>query len=92
MEKCTYCVQRIRGAEITARNEHRAIRPGEVVTACQQACPTTAIQFGSLGHAASNMVRWREESRAFDVLHELGTVPRTRYLARITNLNPEIPW
>ena len=85
MEKCTYCVQRIRGAEHQAKVQHRDIRPGEVVTACQQACPTGAIQFGMLGERDAPMVRWREESRAYAVLHELGTRPRTLYLARITN-------
>ena len=90
MEKCTYCVQRIRGAEIRARVEGREIRPGEVVTACQEACPTQAIQFGSLRHRDTEMVRRREEPRAFQVLHELGTRPRTEYLARIDNPNPEI--
>ena len=83
MEKCTFCVQRIRGAEITARMERRAIAPGEVVTACQQACPTGAIQFGALGHAGTPMVQWRESPRLYAVLHELGTRPRTMYLAKI---------
>src|SRR5256885_9450772 len=71
MEKCTYCVQRIREAEIHARVDNRTILPGEVVTACQQACPTRAIQFGSLRHRETDMVRRREEPRRFDVLHEL---------------------
>jgi len=91
MEKCTYCVQRIRRAEITARKENRAIRPGEVVTACQQTCPTRAITFGSLGDADSEVVRQRVEPRSYSVLHELGTEPRTQYLARITNPNPTLP-
>jgi molybdopterin-containing oxidoreductase family iron-sulfur binding subunit len=90
MEKCTYCVQRIREVEIHARIEDRAIRPGEVVTACQQACPTGAIQFGSLRHKTTPMVRGREELRAFKVLHELGTSPRTGYLARIDNPNEDL--
>jgi molybdopterin-containing oxidoreductase family iron-sulfur binding subunit len=85
MEKCTYCVQRIRGAEIQARVAGRAIEPGEVVTACQQACPMGAIQFGALAHAETPMVRWRNESRAYEVLHDLGTRPRTHYLARVRN-------
>ncbi|MCW5808606.1 MAG: 4Fe-4S dicluster domain-containing protein, partial [Deltaproteobacteria bacterium] len=91
MEKCTYCVQRIRAAEITARVEHREIRPGEVVTACQQACPTGAIKFGALQHAGTDMVTWREEPRHYAVLHHLGTRPRTVYLAKITNPRPEKP-
>jgi molybdopterin-containing oxidoreductase family iron-sulfur binding subunit len=90
MEKCTYCVQRIREAEIHARIERRDIREGEVVTACAAACPTQAIQFGSLHHQGSRMVAWRAEPRRFGVLHELGTAPRTQYLARIDNPNPEI--
>ncbi len=89
MEKCTYCVQRIRGAEIAARRERREIRPGEVVTACQQACPAGAIQFGQLQHADTPVARWRAEPRRYDVLHELDTRPRTAYLARIRNPRPE---
>jgi molybdopterin-containing oxidoreductase family iron-sulfur binding subunit len=90
MEKCSFCVQRIRGAEIRSRVENRAIRPGEVVTACAQACPTQAITFGSLAHEDTEMVRRREEPRAYEVLHELGTRPRVVYLARIDNPNPEL--
>jgi molybdopterin-containing oxidoreductase family iron-sulfur binding subunit len=90
MEKCTYCVQRIRSTEIEASNARRAVAPGEVQTACQQACPTRAIQFDSLTHTDTLMVKWRRESRAFSVLHELGTQPRTQYLARISNPNPEL--
>ncbi|WP_438037207.1 TAT-variant-translocated molybdopterin oxidoreductase [Sorangium sp. So ce204] len=90
MEKCTYCVQRIRRAEIAARVEDRAIRPGEVVTACQQACPTQAIQFGSLAHGETAMVAWRGEPRSYAVLHDQGTRPRTMYLARVDNKNPEL--
>jgi molybdopterin-containing oxidoreductase family iron-sulfur binding subunit len=89
MEKCTYCVQRIRGAEIAARKERREIRPGEVVTACQQACPTGAIRFGALEHADTPMVAWRQEPRRYAVLHDLGTRPRTAYLAKIINPNPK---
>jgi Fe-S-cluster-containing dehydrogenase component len=85
MEKCTYCVQRIRAVEIQTRIERRGLRPGEVVTACQQACPTGAIQFGALEHAGTPMVQWRREPRRYDVLHDLGTRPRTTYLARIVN-------
>ncbi|HVV50919.1 MAG TPA: 4Fe-4S dicluster domain-containing protein, partial [Polyangia bacterium] len=91
MEKCSYCVQRIRGAQITAELEGRAIRPGEVVTACQGACPTGAIQFGSLAHRNTEMVRWRQQDRSYAVLQqEEGTEPRTIYLARIDNPNREL--
>jgi molybdopterin-containing oxidoreductase family iron-sulfur binding subunit len=88
MEKCTFCIQRIRGAEINARMEKRPIAPGEVVTACQQACPTGAIQFAALQHVETPMVQWRRSPRLYGVLHELGTRPRTMYLAKIRNPEP----
>ncbi|UQA54570.1 TAT-variant-translocated molybdopterin oxidoreductase [Polyangium aurulentum] len=90
MEKCTFCVQRIRAAEIKSRIDQRSIQPGEVNTACAQACPTRAIQFGSLAHRNTTMVAWREEPRSYGVLHELGTRPRVSYLATIRNPNPEL--
>jgi molybdopterin-containing oxidoreductase family iron-sulfur binding subunit len=90
MEKCSFCVQRIRRAEMRARIEQREIAPGEVVSACQQACPTQAIQFGSLGDTGTKLVEWRQEGRAYAALAELGTRPRTLYLARIDNPNPEL--
>ena len=75
---------------MAARTDERGILPGEVVTACQQACPTQAIQFGALEHAGTPMVEWRKEGRAYAALHDLGTRPRTLYLAKIQNLNPEL--
>jgi Fe-S-cluster-containing dehydrogenase component len=92
MEKCTYCVQRIRRAQIDAQLDgDRPLRPGEVVTACQSACPTGAIQFGSLAHRDTEMVRWRQQDRSYAVFQqEEGTQPRTYYLARIDNPNPEL--
>jgi molybdopterin-containing oxidoreductase family iron-sulfur binding subunit len=85
MEKCTYCVQRIRSADIEARKTDREIRPNEVVTACAQACPTGAIKFGLLSHTETEVVTLRNQPRAYAVLHDLGTKPRTMYLAKITN-------
>jgi molybdopterin-containing oxidoreductase family iron-sulfur binding subunit len=85
MEKCTYCVQRIRRAEHAALVEKRPVRTGEVVTACQQACPTGAIQFGQLAEDSTPFARMRRDERRFDVLHALGTRPRTQYLAKIRN-------
>jgi molybdopterin-containing oxidoreductase family iron-sulfur binding subunit len=90
MEKCTYCVQRIRAAEIRARIERRSIRPGEVTTACAQACPTQALRFDSLEQRGTAMVEWRAEPRSYFALHETGARPRTMYLARIDNPNPEL--
>jgi molybdopterin-containing oxidoreductase family iron-sulfur binding subunit len=90
MEKCTYCVQRIRSSEIDARIEKREIRAGEVMTACQQACPSRAISFDSLTHPETTMVKWRALDRSYEVLHETGARPRTMYLARIDNPNQEL--
>jgi Fe-S-cluster-containing dehydrogenase component len=90
MEKCTYCVQRIRETEIKASIEQRAIRDGEVVTACAQACPSGAITFGDIRDPGAAVSKLRASDRAFGVLHSLGNAPRTQYLARIKNPNPEI--
>jgi len=90
MEKCTFCVQRIREAEIGAAVAGRPLRGDEVKTACQQACPTNAIVFGSLTERDSEMMRRREEARVYGVLDQLGTEPRVRYLACIRNPNPRL--
>ena len=91
MEKCTYCVQRIRAATIDARLEGRAVRDGEVRTACQAACSTGAIVFGLVSDPKSAVSRLHDESRSYGVLqHQLGTEPRTRYLAHLRNTNQEI--
>jgi molybdopterin-containing oxidoreductase family iron-sulfur binding subunit len=91
MEKCTYCVQRIREVEIHARAEGRPIEDGEVRTACEQACPSKAIVFGDIADARSRVARLREDPRAYALLNDLGTLPRTRYLARVKSSNPDIP-
>jgi Fe-S-cluster-containing dehydrogenase component len=90
MEKCSYCVQRIREAERQARVEHRPLATGDVVTACQQACPTQAIQFGSLNDGASLVAKLRDDVRAYSALGELGVRPRTTYLARLRNTSPDV--
>jgi Fe-S-cluster-containing dehydrogenase component len=90
MEKCTYCVQRIERARIDTRVAGSTIKDGDVVTACQQACPSRAISFGSLHDPASQVSKQHNDPRRYDLLHELGTRPRTAYLARVKNLNPEL--
>jgi molybdopterin-containing oxidoreductase family iron-sulfur binding subunit len=90
MEKCSYCVQRIERARIDTRIAHREIADGEVLTACQQACPTRAITFGTLTDPDAQVSRLRASPRRYDVLGELGTRPRTGYLVRIKNPNPEL--
>ncbi len=90
MEKCTFCVQRIRGGEIRARVEGRKLDEGELQTACQQACPSRAIVFGNINDPSSEVAKHRTNDRIFSVLGELGTNPRVRYLAKLTNPNPEL--
>jgi molybdopterin-containing oxidoreductase family iron-sulfur binding subunit len=90
MEKCTFCVQRIREAEIAAQRDGRALGASDVQTACQQACPTNAIVFGSLTDGDSEMMRRRQQPRAYAALRDLGTEPRVRYLARVRNENPAL--
>jgi len=90
MEKCTYCVQRIRGAEIEARAQGRAIRDGEVVTACQAVCPAEAIVFGNIRDDRSRVSKLKALPRDYGLLTELNTKPRTTYLAAVRNPNPEM--
>lgn len=83
MEKCTYCVQRIAEARITADKEGRPIRDGEIITACQQACPSQAIVFGNVADPQSTVSLRKAESRDYKLLEEVNTRPRTSYLSRI---------
>jgi molybdopterin-containing oxidoreductase family iron-sulfur binding subunit len=90
MEKCSYCVQRIRRAEIDAQVEDRPIADGEVLTACQAACQAQAIVFGDLNDRASTVSRRKQSPLHYALLAELNTNPRTTYLAALRNPNPEL--
>jgi MoCo/4Fe-4S cofactor protein with predicted Tat translocation signal len=90
MEKCSYCSQRIAAAKIAADKENREIRDGEVVTACQQACPTGAITFGNINDRSSKVAKLKAQQRNYGVLADLNTRPRTTYIAEVFNLNPEL--
>jgi molybdopterin-containing oxidoreductase family iron-sulfur binding subunit len=83
MEKCTYCIQRISAARIKSKIEGREIADGEVVTACQQACPTQAIVFGNVVDPEADVTRRKASPRNYSLLEEANTRPRTTYLARI---------
>lgn len=90
MEKCTYCVQRINAAKINAEKANRQVRDGEIQTACQAVCPTQAIVFGDIHNRESAVARLKSNSLTYGLLTELNTKPRTTYLAKLKNPNPEI--
>jgi Fe-S-cluster-containing dehydrogenase component len=99
MEKCTFCVQRLTEAKSKARTEDRTVRDGEVLTACAQACPTSAIHFGNLADSSSQVAKmWKaqqmelsatpqekedENLRGYRVLEDLRTYPSVVYLERL---------
>jgi MoCo/4Fe-4S cofactor protein with predicted Tat translocation signal len=90
MEKCSYCVQRINAAKIDADKENRPIRDGEIVTACQQACPASVITFGNLNDPNSKVAKLNEDKRMYQVIADQNTRPRTRYIAEVLNVNSEL--
>ncbi len=86
MEKCTFCIQRVEAGKINARREGgRKIADGEVKSACQTACPTSAIVFGDIQDTDSEVYKWRNDDRNYAMLDQLNIKPRVTYLARISN-------
>jgi molybdopterin-containing oxidoreductase family iron-sulfur binding subunit len=90
MEKCTYCIQRIRTTQIAAARDNRPLADGDVVTACQQSCPTQAIVFGDRNDHDSAVAKRKAAPTDYVLLEELNTAPRTSYSALIRNPNPAI--
>ena len=91
MEKCTYCTQRISAARIESEKKNIPIKDGDIVTACQAACPADAIVFGDINDPQSKVAKLKKGERDYNVLNELNTQPRTTYLAAIKNQNHEMP-
>jgi len=83
MEKCTFCIQRIREHQNLARLENRPIRDGEFTTACAQACPSDAIVFGNVRDTGSRVLQQKQSPRGYRVLEDLNTRPAVTYLAKV---------
>src|SRR5207245_7855166 len=94
MEKCTMCLQRILAGKDRARTEGRPVRDGEIMTACQQTCPTRAITFGDLKDGTSRVSTLSTSARGYHVLEDLGTRPAVTYLKKIEREGPVCasPW
>ncbi len=88
MEKCTFCVHRIRGAQHTAKLEDRPLADGDVVTACQQACPSGAITFGDMNDPSSRVRAAKQDRRGYHILEEINVRPAVTYLAKVRHVEP----
>jgi molybdopterin-containing oxidoreductase family iron-sulfur binding subunit len=88
MEKCTFCVQRIRGAQHTARLEDRALRDGEITPACVQACPSNAMAFGNVKDPEAKVVQWARDPRGYTMLELINVRPAVTYLAKVVAQEP----
>jgi MoCo/4Fe-4S cofactor protein with predicted Tat translocation signal len=90
MEKCTYCIQRIKSAKDTAKSQGRTVVDGDMQTACQQACPAKAITFGNINDTKSQVTALKKNDRNYRLLEEMNVRTRTSYLAKLRNPNPDL--
>jgi molybdopterin-containing oxidoreductase family iron-sulfur binding subunit len=91
MEKCTFCVQRIREAETRAKTEGRVLAVDEFTTACAQACPSRAIVFGDAADPKWAVAQQVEDRRAYHVFEELNTFTAVVYLKKVNHPGPATP-
>lgn len=89
MEKCTFCVHRIKEVKNTAKDEGRALKDGEIKTACEEVCPTSAITFGDLNDSESAVAKMFNSQRNYTLLEEFNAAPRVRYMAKVRNTDRE---
>jgi Fe-S-cluster-containing dehydrogenase component len=85
MEKCSFCVQNIQSAKLTAKRENRTLKDGEVTVACARACPSNAIVFGDMNDKDSELSKLHRNERSYAMLEELNTVPSVKYMTKIRN-------
>ena len=90
MEKCTFCIHKIRDARSTARIDKRELKEGDVKTACQMTCPTKAIVFGDMNNKKSAVSKKFEEQRTYELLEEINVVPSVRYITKIWNTEEKL--
>jgi molybdopterin-containing oxidoreductase family iron-sulfur binding subunit len=85
MEKCTFCIHKIKNVKILAKADKRELKDGDVVTACQASCPSQAIQFGDVNDPESKVSKSLKEERSYSLLEDLNTVPAIKYKTKIRN-------
>ena len=90
MEKCTFCVHRIRDSKFQARLQNKELKDGDIKTACEQSCPTDAIVFGNYNNKESRVRKGFEDPRGYAVLEEFFAKPSIRYLSKVRNTDETI--
>lgn len=85
MEKCTFCIQRVQEGKLNAKKEGRKVKDGDIVSACQQSCPTNALMFGDLNDPESEVSKWNADDRRYLLLEEVGVQPNVLYLTKVRN-------
>jgi Fe-S-cluster-containing dehydrogenase component len=88
MEKCTFCIQRIRGAQHQSKLSGQPLRDGDVVPACAQACPSGALSFGDVKDPNAEVVRWKSNHRGYHMLEMTNVKPAVTYLAKVLHREP----